>query len=121
MGAWRDPNQLVRDHHHQWRKGKKMKEAWRDPNQLVRDHHHLWRKERKVKEAWRDPNQLVKDHHLWRKEGEDEGSMEGPKPTGEGPPPPMEEREDGEGSMEDVGMLGPYITSGEEPSSRFLW
>merc|ERR1719350_96992 len=51
---------------------------------------------------------------------EDEGSMEGPKPTGEGPPH-MEEREEGEGSMEEVGMLGPYITSGEEPSSRFLW
>ena len=76
-----------------------------------------------------------------REEGE--GSMEGPKPTGEGPPPmeereegegsmegpkstgeeppPMEEREEGEGSMEEVGMLGPYVTSGEEPSSRFLW
>ena len=53
-----------------------------------------------------------------REEGE--GSMEGPKPTGEGPPP-MEEREEGEGSMEEGGMLGPYITSGEEPSSRFLW
>merc|ERR1739842_20793 len=71
---------------------------------------------------------------------EDEGSMEGPKPTGEGPPP-TEEREEGEGSMEgpkptgegpppmeereedysDGEMLGPYITSGEEPSSRFLW
>ena len=73
-----------------------------------------------------------------REEGE--GSMEGPKPTGEGPPP-MEEREEGEGSMEgpkptgegpppmeerqedysEGEMLGPYITSGEEPSSRFLW
>ena len=73
-----------------------------------------------------------------REEGE--GSMEGPKPTGEGPPP-MEEREEGEGSMEgpkptgegpppmeerqedysDGEMLGPYITSGEEPSSRYLW
>ena len=74
-----------------------------------------------------------------REEGE--GSMEGPKPTGEEPPPPMEEREEGEGSMEgpkptsegpppmeerqedysEGDMLGPYITSGEEPSSRFLW
>ena len=52
--------------------------------------------------------------------GPEDSSMEGPKPTGEGPPP-MEEREEGEGSMEEVGMLGPYVTSGEEPSSRFLW
>merc|ERR1712008_596220 len=72
---------------------------------------------------------------------EDEGSMEGPKPTGEGPPP-MEEREEGKGSMEgpkptgegpppmaertyeeyeEGSMMGPYVTSGEEPSSRFLW
>merc|ERR1719162_1247650 len=113
-----DPNQLVRDRH-PWRKGKKVKEAWRNPNQLVKNHLHLWRKERMILDSRWNPNQLMKDHHQWRKERKMKeawrvqnllvrdhhqwlkGHMKSmkkvpcwdhPKPTGEGPPP-MAERE----------------------------